>query len=143
MRSVLLLVLVATLPVFAQEAKDDKVKGALKQLEGTWVVESGVDSKEGIGSELGLEYVFAGDQVTRQNPRDGATKKFACKVDPSVSPMAFDLIWPEEKFALKSIYEIKGDTLRICMSKAKPDERPTEFTDDTGYCLMILKRPKR
>jgi uncharacterized protein (TIGR03067 family) len=142
MRSALVLVLAAALPVVAQEAKDDAMKKALKELEGTWVVESAVDSKEGIGSEFGLEYVFAGDKMTRQNPADGETLEFAYKIDPSVSPKAFDWIWPKGKFVCKSIYEIKGDTLRICMSKARPDERPTEFTDDTGYCLVVLKRPK-
>jgi len=143
MRTVLLLVLTAALPLAAQEAKDPGVKKALKELEGTWIVESAVDSKEGIGGELGWEYVFAGEQVTRQNPRDGAMQVFAFKVDPSVAPKAFDLIWPKEKFTLKSIYKIQGDTLTICMSKLRPDQRPAAFTDDIGYCLVILKRPKQ
>jgi hypothetical protein len=52
------------------------------------------------------------------------------------------LIRLDEKFVLKGIYEIKGDTLRICVHKARPDDRPTEFTDDVGYCLAVLKRPK-
>jgi uncharacterized protein (TIGR03067 family) len=142
MRAALLIVLAAVLTAAADGPKDDKVKDALKKLEGTWVVESAVDSKEGIGSEVGWEYVFAGDKLTRQNPRDGQTQKFAYKIDPSASPMAFDWIWEDIKFTCKCVYEIKGDTLRICMSKLKPDERPTEFTDDTGYCLIVLKRPK-
>ena len=143
MLSVLPLVLVAMLPGLPQEPKDDKVKDALKRLEGTWVVESAVDSKEGIGSELNWEWVFDGNKITRQNPNGGETQEFAFKIDPTVSPMAFDLIWPKEKFTLSCIYEIKDDTLRICMSKLKPDERPTKFRGkDVGYCLMVLKRPK-
>jgi len=142
MRAALLFVL-ATFTVAADEPKDDKLKDALKKLEGTWVVDSAVDSGEGIGSELNWEWVFDGNKITRQNPQGGETQEFTYKIDPTVSPMAFDLTWPKEKFTCSCIYEIKGDTLRICMSKLKPDERPTKFTDtDVGYCLMVLKRPK-
>src|SRR5262245_55421675 len=112
MRSALSIVLAAALPAVAQEVRDDKVENALKALDGTRVVESAVDSKEGIGGELGWEFVFAGDKVTRQNPHDGQAQTFVCVVDPSASPRAIDLIWTEEQFVLQSIYEIEGNMLR-------------------------------
>jgi hypothetical protein len=77
MRLALLFVLAAGLPVIAQEAKDDDVKKAIKELEGTWVVESAVDSKEDVGSELGMEYVPSKANDSRGKIRAAAKCKRA------------------------------------------------------------------
>ena len=102
-----------------------------------------MDSGEGICSELNWEWVFDGNKITRQNPNGGETQEFTFKIDPTVSPKAFDLTWPKRKFTLSCIYEIKDDTLRICMSKflAPTSGRRSSRTIRWGYCLMVLKTP--
>jgi len=142
MRSALLLVLAATLSVAAEAPKDAKVKEALKKLEGTWVVESSVAEGEVEARDLGLEFVFADDKLTVQNPQDGNTTKYTCKVDPAAAPQAIDLTRAEDKYVFKYIYEIKEGALRLCIKKDEPDQRAAEFKEGRGYTLMVLKRPK-
>jgi len=142
MRSALLLALAATLAVAADGPKEDKVKEALKKLEGTWVVESSVAEGENESRDLGLEYIFDGEKLTVQHPQDGNTKKYTCKVDPSASPQAIDLTRAEDKYVFKYIYEIKEATLRLCIKKDEPEQRAAEFKEGQGYTLMVLKRPK-
>ena len=74
MRVALLLVLAGAFTVAADEPKDDKLKEAAEETRGHLVVESAVDSGEGIGSELNWEWVFDGNKMTRQNP-NGAKRK--------------------------------------------------------------------
>ena len=143
MRAVLPFVLGAALACAADEPKkDDKVKEALKKLEGTWVVDSSVAEGENESRDLGLEYIFDGDKLTVQNPQGGETQKFTCKLDPSASPKTIDLTRTEDKYTFRFIYEIKGDTLKLCLWKAQPDQYAADFKDGKEHALLILKRPK-
>jgi uncharacterized protein (TIGR03067 family) len=42
----------------------------------------------------------------------------------------------------QGIYELKGDTLRWCVTP-RPGERPTEFRTGRGSFLLVLKRKKQ
>ena len=48
---------------------------------------------------------------------------------------------PDRGIILQGIYEVRGDTLRLCQSR---DERPTEFDAKSGYgsVLTTLQRVK-
>jgi uncharacterized protein (TIGR03067 family) len=62
------------------------------------------------------------------------------KLDPSRSPKAYDLTTPEG-LVIRGIYELDGDTLKVCLS-APGDERPTAMktTLDDGRTLIVYKR---
>ena len=68
------------------------------------------------------------------------------KIDPLAKPKTIDIIFtegPGKGHSQKGIYELEGDTQKICI--AMPDQpRPTEFvtTPDSGNIIEILKREK-
>jgi uncharacterized protein (TIGR03067 family) len=69
------------------------------------------------------------------------------KIDPLAKPKTIDIIFtegPGKGHSQKGIYELDGDTQKICI--AMPDQpRPTEFVTkaDSGCIIEILKREKR
>ena len=69
------------------------------------------------------------------------------KIDPVAKPKTIDIIFtegPGKGHSQKGIYELDGDTQKICI--AMPDQpRPTEFVTkpDNGHIIEILKREKR
>jgi uncharacterized protein (TIGR03067 family) len=68
------------------------------------------------------------------------------KIDPLAKPKTIDIIFtegPGKGHSQKGIYELEGDTQRICI--AMPDQpRPTEFASarESGHIVEILKREK-
>jgi uncharacterized protein (TIGR03067 family) len=84
--------------------------------------------------------VFAGDKVTC--PVNGAMEELEYKLDPTAKPKRIDVIVEDGKIA-RGIYQLEGDTLKLCFDKDAGGERPTKFaTDDTTYGLIVLKRKK-
>ena len=69
------------------------------------------------------------------------------KIDPLAKPKTIDIIFtegPGKGHSQKGIYELDGDTQKICI--AMPDQpRPTEFvtSPESGHIIEILKREKR
>jgi uncharacterized protein (TIGR03067 family) len=69
------------------------------------------------------------------------------KIDPLAKPKTIDIIFtegPGKGHSQKGIYELDGDTQKICI--AGPDQpRPTEFDTkaESGHIIEILKREKR
>jgi uncharacterized protein (TIGR03067 family) len=139
----LLLIVVAGLLVGADDTKkDDAIKEELKKLEGTWVVESatrnGKDDRKGGPSEC----TFSGGMLSMKE-EDGTERKGKITIDPTKNPKTLDFE-PEQKKGNegtgRAIYELKGDTLKICISPPGT-ERPTEFSDK-DQILVTLKRKK-
>jgi RNA polymerase sigma-70 factor (ECF subfamily) len=118
------------------EAKTDK-----ERLQGSWTVvavtEAGREIPEAEVESRNSKFVFAGDTVTIPI-RDGK-RDFMYKLDSTQKPRYFDLTF--DGTTNKGIYLLKGDELKICVSK-EADERPTEFAapGDSNRVLMVLKR---
>jgi len=139
MRWMLLMFLAATV-VSAAEAPEDKTKDELKTLAGVWRIETAMIDGKDIGESIGEEIVFEGNKVTKRHPQGGAEEVFTCKINPQASPLEMDLK-PEDKdkdSVLKCIYEIKSESLKICVNRRDRD-RPREFKDD-GCVLVTLKK---
>jgi uncharacterized protein (TIGR03067 family) len=69
------------------------------------------------------------------------------KADAKKKPRQIDLLFEEgpgdvKDKTSKAIFEIKGDTLRICTGKPGEDDRPTEFSapEGTNRLLLTFKR---
>ena len=110
-----------------------------KKLDGTWVVESTSRDKELAMPWKGGQFVFAGDMVTLKLPyMKGET--FTFKVDPAKMPKAMDFAPPKKsKQAHRPmIYELDGDSLKLCIGG---DKRPAKLTDKDGF-VVLLKRKK-
>jgi uncharacterized protein (TIGR03067 family) len=69
----------------------------------------------------------------------GEPQDASYKLDPTAKPKGIDLSSP----AL-GIYELDGDTLKLCLSQGPSQARPTEFKADgkRGVLVITLKRVK-
>jgi uncharacterized protein (TIGR03067 family) len=76
----------------------------------------------------------------------GARLHGTIKVDASKKPATLDLLLEDfqgKQFTILSIYELKGDSLKICGAEAGKD-RPTEFSSKEGskQQLSVYRREK-
>jgi uncharacterized protein (TIGR03067 family) len=141
MKSRLLLAVIAVAFVAgADDKKEDALKKELKNLEGTWTVESATFQGKS-DKEEGGEFIITADKLTMKK-KDGKKETVSYKIDPSKKPKVMDFTPEEEKKDAapgKAIYELTGDTLKICVGP--PDKRPDEISDK-GQVLFTLKRKK-
>jgi uncharacterized protein (TIGR03067 family) len=136
----ILLALLTASPVLA----DDK-DAALKQLQGTWRVEAlEVDGQPQPAGKGPKEIKVAGDKLTGIGP------EMTLSLDPTKTPRWADLTFQRDgkEMPLRAIYEVEGDTLRLCFGVARTreqfkNERPTAFgTKGKGTALFTAKRVK-
>jgi uncharacterized protein (TIGR03067 family) len=119
---------------------DEKSDKALKELQGDWKVEKMVREGEAAPPEkiAKLVLTFKGNQIIpSEKPTDIAT----ITLDPSQKPAAIDLMDERGKEMNFGIYELKGDTLKICLAQPKA-ARPKEFgsTKESMTMYFELKR---
>ena len=126
--------------------KDKVIEEELKRFEGTWrFVSIDVDGEK-ISPKL-----FEKDTLTLKGKQfvsvvTGNTTHGVFKVNPNHKPMTIDLTFsdgPGKDQTQKGIYELEGDTQRICFAKGN-QERPAEFTSKpgSGQMIQVLKREK-
>ena len=121
-------------------ARGDDSQDVLKRLKGEWVVESSTISGKEFPPGKGGRVVFSGDKMTVSPAGVGKSRVDTFKIDVSKTPHEMDYLREKENagFATpKLIFELDGDTLKICQGR----ERPKEFTDNKQL-LMVLKRKK-
>lgn len=119
--------------VRAEEAKPDK-----DAIQGTWKLVAVADGANEDTKPAETTLLFEGDkafEMKNGERRDPAT----IKLDSTKTPKEMD-ISPGDK-TIKAIYELKGDTLRICLSG--PDKpRPKEFKATEDVTVMTFQRQK-
>jgi uncharacterized protein (TIGR03067 family) len=125
---------------------DDKAKDDQKAMQGTWKIEKADFSDEAPPQEAldMMRLVIEGEVITVVRG-DGQKRPAKFKLDPAKSPRAIDITPQEGASAGKTfpgIYEISGETLKICFSEA--DTRPGEFAGkgEKTRCIT-LKREKK
>ncbi len=140
-------------PVVKPSAKaPEKIDDAeLKKLQGAWRVTRLEDNKRGVAPAKAIELMrweFAGDIVSpTDNPDDNSRRKLRIALEPTQSPKQItltQLTGPKDEIGdkLKGIYELKGNTLRICIGMEPGEARPTEFkvAKDVNGTLIELER---
>ncbi|HLJ96820.1 MAG TPA: TIGR03067 domain-containing protein [Gemmataceae bacterium] len=141
MQGHLLLVFAAGFLVAADEPKDDAVKRDSKALQGNWTVVSievngTTVPKDKIG---GRDATFKGDQYSIHSFR------LTVKIDPIKQPKTIDMDGKDgngKPLSMTGIYDLDGDTLKICFAKPGTKERPAQFKTRprTGESLIVYKR---
>ncbi len=141
MRWHVVLVLTVGLLRGADEPKDDAVKKDWKGLQGNWAVVSievnGIkvpDDKIG-----GRNAAFKGDQYSIHDFRLTVT------IDPTKRPKTIDMVGKDgngNPLSMVGIYDLEGDTLKICFAKPSTKVRPIQFETkpQTGESLIAYKR---
>jgi uncharacterized protein (TIGR03067 family) len=117
------------------------------RLQGTWAVVAteyrgrGV-SGEGLNSQ---KVVVDGDIIAFHD--GGKSTKLRYKLHATREPRAIDFFPQEgkEKGPILGIYELDGDTLRLCWDQERDKGRPTDFLTRPGseLNLWVLKRVKK
>ena len=136
------LIIVATCFSVQSSIGDDKSDNALKALQGAWKIEKIVANGETVSLETAENRYFTikgNEAIPSDNPKDIAT----LKIDSAQKPAHIDFT-DTAKETMLGIYEISGDTLKLCM--ANPGEkRPTEFASpkDSKVLFLVLKRERK
>jgi uncharacterized protein (TIGR03067 family) len=129
---------------------DDKVdiKREIKKFQGTWTFESSETGGKKLpaGELKGLILTFEGDKHTVKKG-DQVIQVGTQKLDPSKSPKTIDVTLtegPNKGKVLLGIYEIDGDTLKVCFD-LQGKKRPTEFKSAAGShtFVNVHKRVKK
>lgn len=141
-------------------AADPKVAKELELLTGTWNIDSQQWGDKSLPKELmkGYKFVFAGNKLTWEGALGMTTRMgkvtvldgaFPCeiKIDPGKEPKHIDITrhLKNGDQILLGIYEIKGDTLKVCYFLLANGRRPTEFStnDDSKIGYIVLTRAKK
>jgi len=128
-------------------APQDQAKKDLQRLQGTWImVALEVDGKlVGEDKLKDTTLVIKGNKyITRVREREIET---TFTLDPSKKPKAIDMVFADgdkKDKVIKGLYEIDGDTLRICRGLSPEGDRPAQFGTwpDTGIFVVTWKRQK-
>lgn len=130
--------LAAAAPIPKEKGKPVKDEEAIQ---GTWVL----DQFEGRGApppDLGpIRFTFKDGKLEVNLGNRPADKQGEYKLDPTAKPKTIDLTNNQQ--TAPGIYELDGDTLRICLSEGRGAVRPTEFkSDGQRVALVTFKRLK-
>jgi uncharacterized protein (TIGR03067 family) len=96
-----------------------------------------VDKKEG------QRWVIKGDRILAEFNNDGKIHPGTFTIDASREPPAIDLVEQDGPEDVKGkvqrgVYELDGDTLRVCVNPRAVTERPKELRTAAGEETMIL-----
>jgi uncharacterized protein (TIGR03067 family) len=130
----------------------DAVKEEMKKLEGTWTLawfEQGGEKKA--AKEVGPTEVFLFNASTiikdgkSTMTFKGKSVQYSFTVDPTKKPKTLDRVVAEGKFkgnAHRYLYELDGDTLRLCYNAEMSDSRPKEFKAEGTITILTFERKK-
>ena len=128
--------------VAAAAAQEDVPKKDVAKLQGTWKVVAleGGGRKAPEGSFKEMRFLIEGDRFSLSGKPKGLRPY---RLDPAAKPRAIDIPGDVEKEFSKAIYEVQGDTLKLCFSQSTKVDRPKDFnTAGTNYLCFTLKREK-
>ena len=132
----------------ASESPDEATKSELARFQGTWtVVTVENDGRTASADQLvGFKIVVEGNSRIVKND-DQVLSRSTLKLDLSKQPKVIYLTMTEGMFkgnTLPAIYEMDGDTWKVCMA-LKGDEPPQGFAtqDGDGHLLHVYKKEKQ
>lgn len=135
------------LGLLASSIRADDVEKELKKFQGTWAFESVEVAGQKVPPEplKGMTITMEGDKyIVKMN--DVVVEAASQKIDPSKSPKTMDVTvteGPNKGKVYLAIYEINGDTLKVCFDP-EGKKRPTEFKGDVGsQTLVVHKRVRK
>jgi uncharacterized protein (TIGR03067 family) len=134
-----LLPLVFVLPLLgAGQGKDETKNDDAKKIQGTWkAIEFENDGKK-MAPPQETKLKFGPEKIEVVGRNDPA----AYKLGTDGKLRTIDVTPEKGKKTLKGLYELDGDTLRICLPMKEDDPRPKEMTSKGGHGIITFKREK-
>jgi uncharacterized protein (TIGR03067 family) len=139
--------ILAVVSLLSAAEPDAAAKKELERLRGTWVMVGLEVNGENVPEARlqGTTLVIRGDKYTVQ-VKD-TKHETTIEVDPGQKPKAIDMYFPDGTNApklSKGVYELEGDTLKICRHQMPGQDRPTQIGSwpDTNLFVVIWKRTK-
>ncbi len=146
-RSILFLFVTALL---AADAQDDALKKEVEKFQGSWTAIAIEENGEALPAEqikrAQEKITFTGDKYV-QTAGGKIVEAGTQKLDPTKKPKTMDISvtdGDEKGKTQLAIYEIEGETLKICAGRHGSTERPKEFSTKSGggVVLIVLKKDK-
>lgn len=136
------------LPDLAKAAgPTDEAKKELERLQGTWVMAGLEVNGEAVPEAKlqGTTLVIRGDRYVVKVKE--TTHETTIAVDPAKKPKAIDMFLPNGTDAPKlseGVYDLDGDTLRICRNQAAGEDRPAQIGSwpNTNLFVVTWKRQR-
>ena len=118
--------------------------------QGTWTIVSITDNGESVPRDKfeGGTFVIRENKLTMVNRAGAVEKEFGVRLGRSGEYQTLDLVSPGSQYmeedVTEAIYELTGDTLRICIASPSQIRRPTRFESPRGshMSLVVLERAK-
>ena len=132
----------------ADDKKDEKKPKDAEAIVGKWQLEKidfGPDTPAEANKELSDGYfLFSADKLVIKFPRDKELREGTYTLDPAASPKTLDLTMKGDKEKRLGLYELDGDTLKLCLTNSDGSPRPAKMeADPKKYVGVItLKRVK-
>ena len=130
-----------------RDAPVDATKKEMAKLQGAWSLVSMESEGHSRDPEeiQGWGSVYEGDRLTLKANGE-VRRRGIVTIDTTRKPKAintWDLDGPFEDQTVPGIYELDGDTLKLCFARPGT-KRPTEFTtkSGTGFVFVVYKRLK-
>jgi uncharacterized protein (TIGR03067 family) len=143
---VVLLVLAA--PLIGAGAPNGAANGALKKLNGVWIVQSverdPPEREKGEGK--GIRCEIADGKVTAYLPGENKPAgSLTISVDPAKTPMTMTIKADGEQASLPAIYKLDNGDLTVCWKSIDEKRPPAEFSakPGIGQTVVILAREKQ
>jgi uncharacterized protein (TIGR03067 family) len=120
----------------------DPPKTDADRFQGTWVVSRVEINGKVQPKSFTIRVKFDGDKLLAIVGNRQPEARGTFKLDQGLRPKAYDLTTVEGQ-AVRGIYELDGDTLKVCLS-APGDERPTAMktAPHDERTLIVYKREK-
>jgi uncharacterized protein (TIGR03067 family) len=136
------------LPVMAGDAKEEAVQKELEALKGIWAVVSAERDGKKLSDEQLKDVTLRYDGSGNVSVRKGEMLLFdgTIRIDPTKKPKTLDATQtsegPDKGKTFLGIYELQGDTLKVCSAAPAGKDRPTEFSSrpGSGHFLRVYKR---
>lgn len=139
----LLLLLLAIAPVGSARSEDDKPAVPDQVLiQGLWRVIGAKDEGQDKPKAIGQADLFDTAKLHVVSP-NGRRTVYRYELDPTAKPKRMILSTDDELITVTAIYDLDGDTLKICYS-FEPGVVPQDFTTklNDGLTSLLLKRDR-